>query len=342
MRGAHLLDEIFASRLLSGDFATQRSSQEIGEFYRIMWPAPLLSVIAGLYLIFFYPQSLYIAGIFLVLWFISPYIAWWISLPLYPTKAKLTEEQTIFLRKLSRKTWRFFETFIGPENNWLPPDNYQEEPRSVVANGTSPTNMGLSLLANLAAHDFGYISLGRMMDRLSRTLLVMDDLERFRGHFYNWYDTKLLKPLCPLYISTVDSGNLSGHLLILKQGLMEVPDQKIFPPQALSGLKDTLSLLLETAKGDEVRGLKARAPKEAISVLEGLQKDLVSYPDSLAEAWTLLEKLSKAMEGLINSFEDEEARWWAQAFVRQIGDFKEDLSLLTPWATVALSLPERS
>jgi cyclic beta-1,2-glucan synthetase len=319
---------------------SKRSSRgDLAEFYRIMWPAPLLSVIAGLYLIFFYPQSLYIAGIFLVLWFISPYIAWWISQPLYPTKAKLTKEQTIFLRKLSRKTWRFFETFIGPDNNWLPPDNYQEEPRSVVANGTSPTNMGLSLLSNLAAHDFGYISIGRMMDRLSRTFLVMDDLERFRGHFYNWYDTKLLKPLCPLYISTVDSGNLAGHLLILKQGLMEIPDQKIFPPQALSGLKDTLSLLLEAAK-EEGSGPKARAPKEALFVLEGLQKDIGLYPDSLAEAWALLEKLSKAMDGLINSFEDEEASWWAQAFVRQINDFKEDLTLLTPWAATARPLPE--
>lgn len=316
----------------SGD--SKRSSRgDLAEFYRIMWPAPLLSVIVGLYLILFYPQSLYIAGIFLALWFISPYIAWWISQPLYPTKTKLTEEQTIFLRKLSRRTWRFFETFVGPENNWLPPDNYQEEPRSVIANGTSPTNMGLSLLSNLAAYDFGYISIGRMMDRLSRTLLVMDDLERFRGHFYNWYDTKLLEPLCPLYISTVDSGNLAGHLLILRQGLTEIPDQKIFPPQALSGLEDTLSLLLDTAKG---------VPKEAIPVLEGLEKDLVSYPDTLAEAWTLLEKLSKAMEGLINSFEDEEANGWAQAFVRQINDFKEDLSLLTPWVALApiLSPPE--
>lgn len=315
----------------SGD--SKRSSRgDLAEFYRMMWPAPLFSVAAGLYLAAFYPQSLYVAGIFLVLWFISPYIAWWISKPLLPSIAELTEEQTIFLRKLSRRTWRFFETFVGPGNNWLPPDNYQEEPRSVVANGTSPTNMGLALLANLGAYDFGYISVGRMVDRLSRTLLVMEGLEKFRGHFYNWYDTRIQKPLCPLYISTVDSGNLVGHLLVLKQGLAEISDQKIFPPQALSGLNDTLSLLLDAVKG-----------KEAITGLERLLEDLQSepYPDTLTEAWALLERLSMTMEELSSSFEneDEDVRWWAQAFVRQINDFKDDLSVLTPWAASTLPLP---
>lgn len=319
----------------SGD--SKRSSRgDLSEFYRMMWPAPLFSAIAGIYLAFLYHSSLYIAGIFLALWFISPYIAWWISRPLLPSKAELTEEQMIFLRKLSRRTWRFFEKFVGPENNWLPPDNYQEEPRSVVANGTSPTNMGLSLLANLGAYDFGYISIGRMIDRLSRTILVMEDLERFRGHFYNWYDTRLLKPLCPLYISTVDSGNLAGHLHILRQGLTEIPDQKIFPPQALSGLKDTLSLLLDSADG--------KKGTEAIHVLEGLLEDLRlrSYPDTLSDAWALLERLSKAMDDSSMAFEDEdeEARWWAQAFVRQINGFKEDLSVLAPWAALSLPLYE--
>jgi len=93
------------------------------------------------------------------------------------------------------------------------------EPRSVVANGTSPTNMGLSLLANLAAYDFGYISAGKLIERTSSSLQTMKVLERFQGHFYNWYDIKLLLPMQPKYISTVDSGNLAGHLLTLQQGL---------------------------------------------------------------------------------------------------------------------------
>lgn len=332
---------IFSRRRLlewrtSGD--SKRSSLgNLREFYRIMWPAPLFSIIAGLYLIFFYSQALYVAAIFLVLWFLSPYIAWWISQPLPLVVAELDDTQKIFLRTLSRRTWRFFETFIGPESNWLPPDNYQEEPRSVVANGTSPTNMGLALLANMAAYDFGYISAGRMMDRISKTLRTMDALERFKGHFYNWYDTKLMEPLCPLYISTVDSGNLSGHLLILSQGLVEIRDDMVFTPQALSGLKDTLILLLDTAKGQTGKG--DRAPNNAIAKLERLMGDLQSPPQTLAGAWMLLDKLSKGANELIEGLEDEEVRWWAQAFIRQIDDFKDDLSLLTPWAAKPAALP---
>ena len=161
------------------------------------------------------------------LWFFSPAIAWWISRPLARRGARLTAEQTLFLRKLSRKTWTFFETFIDPEDNWLPPDNYQEHPVAVVAHRTSPTNMGLALLANLSAHDFGYISTGQLIKRTENTFQTMKKLERYRGHFYNWYDTQSLKPLSPLYISTVDSGNLAGHLLTLRPGLLALPDQKI-------------------------------------------------------------------------------------------------------------------
>ena len=105
------------------------------------------------------------------------------------------------------------------EDNWLPPDNYQENPVAVIAHRTSPTNMGLALLANLSAYDFGYITTGQLIDRTSNTFKTMETLEQYRGHFFNWYDTKSLKPLPPLYISSVDSGNISGHLLTLSQGL---------------------------------------------------------------------------------------------------------------------------
>ena len=168
-----------------------------------------------------------VAGPILGLWFASPAIAWWISRPLARREARLTADQTLFLRKLSRKTWAFFETFVGPEDHWLPPDNYQEHPVAVVAHRTSPTNMGLALLANLSAYDFGYISAGQLIERTANALHTMEALERHRGHFYNWYDTQSLKPLLPLYISTVDSGNLAGHLLTLRPGLLALPDQKI-------------------------------------------------------------------------------------------------------------------
>ena len=159
----------------------------------------------------------------LFLWFISPLIAWWISEPLNRREARLTSDQINFLRKISRKTWGFFETFVGPEDHWLPPDNYQEHPLAKVAHRTSPTNMGLALLANLSAWDFGYISTGQLIDRTANAFRTMEAMERYKGHFYNWYDTESLKPLLPMYISTVDSGNLAAHLLTLRAGLICTP-----------------------------------------------------------------------------------------------------------------------
>ena len=113
----------------------------------------------------------------------------------------------------------------------------------MVAHRTSPTNMGLALLANLSAYDFGYISAGRLIDRTEKTLDTMGSLERHRGHFYNWYDTQSLKPLLPIYISTVDSGNLAGHLLTLRPGLLALPDDKILGVRWLEGLSVTFGIL---------------------------------------------------------------------------------------------------
>ena len=115
----------------------------------------------------------------------------------------------------ARRTWRFFETFVTPADNMLPPDNFQEDPAPVVARRTSPTNIGLYLLSAVAAHDFGWAGLLDTVERLEATLATMTRLPRFRGHFYNWYGTADLRPLEPRYVSTVDSGNLAGHLIAL-------------------------------------------------------------------------------------------------------------------------------
>jgi len=120
---------------------------------------------------------------------------------------------------MARKTWAFFETCVGPEDNWLPPDNLQEQAgcracAAHIADQYRPFAAG-----HLAACDFGYIQAGTLIERTDNTLRSMALLERHQGHFYNWYDTQHLKPLYPIYISTVDSGNLAGHLLILAAGL---------------------------------------------------------------------------------------------------------------------------
>ena len=186
--------------------------------YITMWISPFISI-SSIMFFEFSKRTVPISAIpILLLWTVSPAITWWISLPLVRRKANLTISQKIFLRNLSRKIWSFFETFVGPEDHWLPPDNFQENPAGVIAHRTSPTNIGLALLANLSAYDFGYISAGQFIQRTSDTFKTMETLGRYQGHFCNWYDTQTLMPLRPFYISTVDSGNLAAHLLTSPPG----------------------------------------------------------------------------------------------------------------------------
>ncbi len=167
------------------------------------------------------------------------------------------------MRALARRTWRFFTDFVGPDDNWLPPDNYQEYPAAAIASRTSPTNIGMALLANLAAHDFGYVSTGELLRRTERTLRSMEKLERFRGHFYNWYDTRTMLPLHPQYVSSVDSGNLAASLLTLRAGLIEIKSRPVFEPSCLDGIEDTLAAL--------VSQLPRPLPPGVIAQVEALQ-----------------------------------------------------------------------
>ena len=298
--------------------------------YRLMWIAPFLATAAGIYLALSRPAALASSVPILGLWFASPAIAWWISRPLARREARLTLEQTIFLHKLSRKIWAFFETFVGPEDHWLPPDNFQEHPVEVVGHRTSPTNMGLALLANLSAYDFGYIPGGQLIVRTGNAFDTMESLERHRGHFYNWYDTKSLKPLLPAYVSSVDSGNLAGLLLTLRPGLLELPDHRILAPQFFDGLDDTLRILVDAA-GEA-------APGELAGLRRDLENALSFRPTTLAAARQCLGRLAKsaaaAVEGSLNIDSGSQAQWWASALARQCQGALDDLMFLAPWTSL--------
>jgi cyclic beta-1,2-glucan synthetase len=296
---------------------------------RTMWIAPVIATATVIYLLLSGPAALAEAGPILGLWFFSPAIAWWISRPLVRRRARLSADQTIFLRKLSRKTWAFFETFVDPEDNWLPPDNYQEYPVAVALHRTSPTNMGLALLANLSAHDFGYISTGQLIKRTANAFHTMKTLERYRGHFYNWYDTRSLKPLLPIYISTVDSGNLAGHLLTLRQGLLALPDQKIIGARLFDGLSDTLMILVGIFA--DTPGVVA--PAGLAHLRQGLESALKSPPTKLMAARQCLDHLALSAAEVVAGIDadrENPAGWWARAFARQCRDVLDELTLLNP------------
>ena len=215
---------------------------------------------------------------FLIAWMMSPAIAWKISLPDKIKKVDLNENEKLFLNKLARKTWAFFETFVVAGDNWLPPDNYQESPVERIAHRTSPTNIGLSLLSNLTAFDFGYIPMQVLLVRVSNTMQTLQKMEQYRGHFYNWYDTQSLLPLPPNYVSTVDSGNMAGHLITLKQGLLMLADKPVITDQMYKGLQVTLEILKDkmgSRKGTEIleQQISAAVANDNHSV-QGLYKDI--------------------------------------------------------------------
>ena len=196
------------------------------------------------FLILFYrPYSLFISGVFLLVWFFSPLILEKVSKTRNREKVEIEPSDIEILRGIACRTWNFFETFVTEKNHWLPPDNFQQEPEDLVAHRTSPTNMGLYLLSACSAYDFGYIGPGELMTRLQQTLDTMLKIPRRFGHFYNWYDTVSLEPLEPEYISTVDSGNLAGHLLAVKQSCLKLKEKTQFHSTTLSGLEDFIKII---------------------------------------------------------------------------------------------------
>ena len=312
-------------------YARRNTCRTLNDFFLEMWIAPAVAAGLTVALAFAWDGGRWIEWLLtapvLLVWLVSPVIGWWISKPLAPPAADLTADERIFLRSLARRTWRYFAQFVAPLDNWLPPDNFQEYPAPVIASRTSPTNMGMALAANLAAHDFGYISAGELLYRTENTVATMEKLERYQhgkgcnykcGHFYNWYDTRTLQPLHPQYVSSVDSGNLVGSILTLQTGLAELKSQPVLSANAFQGLEDTFQVLAEYIP-------QSSAPVEArlVKTLQHLfvSRKLDSEPQTMAEADALLEKIQHAAAELLAALSadtESEQYYWAQALDHQV------------------------
>ncbi len=309
------------------------------DYLKEMWVGPALVIGLALALAGTAgAEWLYTAPV-LLLWLVSPVVGWWISQPLTLPVPDLDVGQRAFLRGSARRTWRYFETFVGPLDNWLPPDNFQEYPEAVIATRTSPTNIGLALLADLAAYDFGYITAGELLQRSENTLAAMEKLERYHGHFYNWYDTRTLQPLLPQYVSSVDSGNLAGSLLTLQAGLLELKDRPVFSSNTFQGLQDTLQVFAEHAHAHDAEPGPGPGPDLAkrISSLQDKLHALAlnGQPGTLAAAENLLDEIHRTDGELVALLPadidtDSELYYWAQAFDRQIRALCDELDFLAP------------
>jgi cyclic beta-1,2-glucan synthetase len=338
----HLLEWVTAASSESA------SKHDLPAFIRFMWPAAALVLAASSLVFVVSIKSLTFASVFLVSWALSPLIAFLVSRYRIETATKFTAKDLRASRIIARRTWRFFETFVGDEDNWLPPDNFQEDPRPVIAHRTSPTNIGLLLLSNVAAYDFGYLGIVELVERLELTLASMRKLRKFRGHFFNWQDTHTLEPLWPQYVSTVDSGNLAGNLIALKQACIDLPDYRILDQRALDGLNDTLGAIRQDVShiSSSRQRTDAITLKELTSEIDACAEILADEkPETLAAWLTRLELVNEhaaTIEDIVAALAHEhggeefsDLSWWTSALARAARNFRRDLTLLAPWSAAA-------
>ena len=294
---------------------TQRSG--FASTYKQMWPAPIAAISIAVQVMLGRVATPWLAWPVAALWVLAPAFVWWASRPVREVRVELDDRQRMFLRRLARRMWRFFRTYVATEDHDLPPDNYQEEPPVGIAHRTSPTNIGLALLANLTARDFGYATIREVIERTERTFATLDQLQRFRGHFYNWYDTQTLEPLRPMYVSTVDSGNLAGHLMTLAEGLRELATQPVFGPAQLRGIADTIALLEELG-----------VPVAELAALRELAR---SPGKKLAEARDAMTRIAAAAKVVASKPDDDlERAWWRTELARQVDEQLAELATLAP------------
>jgi cyclic beta-1,2-glucan synthetase len=339
--------------------------------WREMALSPLLALAGALLLASLRPGAFGIAAPLLAAWMFAPEIAAWLSQAPQPSERPLAAVDRRRLRLLARRTWLFFETFVGPLDQWLPMDNHQEPPHEQTAHRTSPTNIGLMLLSTLAAYDLGYLGPRELAVRLQRAFDSIARMKHYQGHLLNWYDTKSLEPLLPQYVSTVDSGNLAGCLLALKQGCNAAAHGEVFRPEAWLGLTDSLELLDEIlssldARVDSARlGAVGKTAMSALrSVLDRMRVSLQGQRDaSMSAAYAALRALSeqdaayldrellRLLETGAYRHEGDLLRGLRTAVDRlhqQLAQTRHEIEFLIPWlplesepATIALALPER-
>ena len=317
---------------------------EISGIFRQMFGGVLLALVALAAVVFRWPQVGAVGLPFVVLWLTAPVFALRISRPPRLTDIEpLSPVEAERLRRVSRRTWHFFESFVSAEDHWLPPDNFQEDPKPIVAHRTSPTNIGLYLLSTVAARDFGWIGTLDAVGRIEATLGTMKRMELFRGHFYNWYETRDLRPMDPKYISSVDSGNLAGHLIVLGNSCRELVHKPVVDAGMMTSLRDTIVFLRESMAGSgKTRQTLTVTRKQLSNTLDALVLLLDQSPmDAIGWASLIIElrqgsqtidDISQALAQELGESGTSELRVWAAAVRACVESHVRDMELVNPWA----------
>jgi cyclic beta-1,2-glucan synthetase len=346
----HLLEWVTAAQAKFG------LPPNIRGFYKRMAGGVALSCVAGVIVAFAPHGSWMTEAPFVVLWMLSPVVASWVSRPqAYAGPKSISIDDTQALRLIARRTWRFFETFVTKKEHMLPPDNFQEVPKPAIAHRTSPTNLGLYLLSTVAANDFGWIGMTETANRLDATLTTMNGLERFRGHFYNWYDTQDLHPLEPKYVSSVDSGNLAGHLIAIGNACSEMIKRPLLNSNWMVGIADALTLTRESLNElTDDRRTQTVSRKRLEDELDTFSASLHEIPLTPIDVSIKLNEFAfraNAIADITRTLIEEgdeglNAEWgadvlfWTEAMRSCIKSRERDFELLKPWSylTTAMGL----
>ncbi|MFI4996307.1 MAG: GH36-type glycosyl hydrolase domain-containing protein, partial [Hyphomicrobiales bacterium] len=340
----HLLEWVPAAQ------ATIGPRLGLAGFYRLMAGALVIAAAAVMVAWLSRQGTWLMAAPLAALWLASPAVARQVSLsPLVAGQLPVSDADAHALRLTARRTWRFFESFVTPADHMLPPDNFQEDPAPVLAHRTSPTNLGLYLLSVVSARDFGWIGTSEAIERLEATLATMGGLARFRGHFYNWYDTRDLRPLDPKYVSSVDSGNLAGHLIALANACREWQASPLGAPARLAGVADAIDLARQEAArlrdGRRTQTVTWRQLDDSLAGLASAVRPPLVDRDALARLLAQRAVEAETMVDIARTLAFErgddtgaDMLFWAQASLSSIEAHRRDVG---PQAGAAASLLAR-
>lgn len=312
--------------------------------WREMWISPFLAALACIFITVFRPEVLTVALPLLLIWFLAPEVAVAIMQPIRPPLEEINADDRLFLRKIARRTWLYFETFVRPEDSWLPPDNYQEPPDEEIAHRTSPTNVGIMLLAAVTAWKLGHISLNEFATRLRNTLDTLDRLERYRGHMLNWYETRTLRTLEPRYVSTVDSGNLAVSLVVMSEACREAQHGQAISASAWDGLLDEVALLADAL--EDVG--EASACLATLASLNKVAKSETGFRNPRERLDRLSTKLitrlrtdihDLIMANVLPARKLNEAQLWMERIDHHLASMMREEEMFRPWLAVLNRAP---
>lgn len=313
----------------------QRCMRTWLDHYILMWPCTVVSIVLALLLASVDKATLFLVSPILLTWIFGPFVAWLTSLPSKKDRINLSETDSLHIRRWARQTWHYFEIYQNAQNNWLPPDNVQEVNCTTATNRTSPTNISMALLSNLAAYDLGYQPAKSMLDRVSHIFNTMYRLEKYKGHLFNWYNTQTLKSIEPKYVSSVDSGNLMAGLAVMQEGLKELGNRRLIHRRMMEGLRDTIEVI---ANLPSTATLVKSSNRLNYSLNKLRHECSGSFWGGARRACKLLDRIYIMAENLklLVPNKNEDLIEWLNTFMQQCQAVRKDLLRIAFWVHIPI------